>query len=820
MRRASPAFSVLPALLSAVLIAPEPARAAWPNSPFTNLPVCTATNQQQSVRIVGDGAGGAILVWFDARTGVTYDIYAQHVLASGAVDPAWPADGRALCTAAGDQMEAQLIADGAGGAIVAWYDNRFGTYDIYVHHVLATGVPDPAWPANGRSLAAATSDQAFPQIVTDGSGGAIVSWHDYRGANADIYAHRVLASGAVDPAWPSNGRALCSATGDQVYTQLVSDGAGGAVVAWYDYRSGNADIYAQRILATGVVDPAWPVNGRALCTATGEQSATRIATDGAGGAIVTWMDVRGASADVYAQRVLISGVVDATWPPNGRALCAAAGDQVGTQVISDGAGGAIAAWYDYRSGVPDIYAHHVLASGVTDPAWPADGRAVSTAVDFQADPQLVTDGAGGAIVGWHDRRSVTHYDIYAQHVLSSGAVDTGWPVNGRAVCTTGGNQVGTALVSDGAGGAIATWYDLRNSVNYDIYAQRVARYSYLGTPEAEITAVADVPGDQGGQVKLSWNASYLQDDPYNVVTSYRVYRSVPPFLAAAMLRGGARVVPAHALGLEEIERPGELLATTSAGTTYYWEFLATVPVDFLAGYSWLAPTEQDSMAAGAPATAFMVQSRTAGAQHWESLPAFGRSVDNLAPAAPAPFTGQYAAGTTQLHWNPNTEADLAGYRLYRGAFAGFVPGPGNLVATPPDTGYADAAGTPQYYKLTAVDEHGNESPVATLLPAGTTDVEGGAVTRELSLAAPWPNPAGRQTTLRYALPRAGLVRLAVFDAAGRLVRELASGVYEPGEQAATWDLRDGNGNAVGAGLYFARLEAGGMTKVRRIAVAR
>lgn len=820
MRRASPALVALPALLAALLVAPEPARAAWPNSPFTNLPVCTATNQQSSVKIAGDGAGGAILVWQDSRNGVSYDIYVQHVLASGAVDPAWPADGRALCTAAGDQSEAQLISDGAGGAIVAWHDNRFGTYDVYAHHVLESGVPDPAWPANGRALAAAASDQVFPQLAPDGAGGAIVSWYDYRGGFTDIYAHRVLASGAVDPAWPANGRALCTEAADQHSTQIVSDGAGGAIVSWHDYRGGNADVYAHRVLASGAVDPAWPVNGRALSTGTGDQANTRLATDGAGGAIVAFQDSRSGNLDVYAQRVLLSGTVDPTWPPNGRALCTAAGDQAAVQVIPDGAGGAIATWYDLRSGVHDVYAHHVLASGVTDPAWPADGRAVCTAVDIQFAPQLVTDGAGGAIIGWHDRRAVTHYDSYAQHLLSSGAVDPAWPANGRALCTTGGNQINVALASDGAGGAIVTWVDLRNGVNNDIYAQRVARYSYLGTPEAEIAAVADVPGDQGGQVKLSWNASYLQDDPYSLVTSYRVYRSVPPFLAAAMLRGGARVVPAHALGLDGIDRPGELLATTSAGALYYWEFLATVPVDFLSGYSYLAATTQDSMEAGAPATAFMVQSRTTGTQHWESLPAFGRSVDNLAPAAPAPFTGQYAAGTTQLHWNPNSEADLAGYRLYRGASAGFVPGPGNLVAALSDTGHTDAAGAPKYYKLTAVDSHGNESPVATLLPAGTTDVEGGAVTHELSLAAPWPNPAGRHATLRYALPRAGHARLAVFDAAGRLVRELASGPHEPGERAATWDLLDGDGNAVGAGLYFARLEAGGMTKVRRVAVAR
>jgi hypothetical protein len=219
----------------------------------------------------------------------------------------------------------------------------------------------------------------------------------------------------------------------------------------------------------------------------------------------------------------------------------------------------------------------------------------------------------------------------------------------------------------------------------------------------------------------------------------------------------------------------------------------------------------------------MVEARASSSlssDRWTSAPDSGYSVDDLAPAQPVSFTGQYAAGTTFLHWNRNTEADLAGYRLYRGTSAGFVPGPGNLVAAPPDTGYADPAGAPHYYKLTAVDVHGNESPVATLSPDGTVDVGGTPVPGELSFAPPTPNPAGAATTLRYGLPRAARVRLAVYDAAGRLVRQVADDAREAGEHTERWDLRDAAGRPVGAGLYFARLEVEGRALARRIAVAR
>src|SRR5262245_29758603 len=89
-------------VLAALAVAHAPAaHAAWPHSPTINLPVCTATGDQLTPVSVSDGAGGMIIVWSDQRGGggINADIYAQHVLASGSVDPAWPANGRVLCAA-------------------------------------------------------------------------------------------------------------------------------------------------------------------------------------------------------------------------------------------------------------------------------------------------------------------------------------------------------------------------------------------------------------------------------------------------------------------------------------------------------------------------------------------------------------------------------------------------------------------------------------------------------------------------------------------------------------------------------------------------
>ena len=208
--------------------------------------------------IVSDGSGGAIVTWSDGRADPNApDIYAQHARANGVIDVAWPANGRALCTAPHIQVEEAVVSDDTGGAIVAWHDERSGDYstsDIYAQHVLAGGLVDPAWPTDGRALCTAPHQQLFPAVTEDGSGGAIVAWFDIRGGDyyaADVYAQHVLAGGLVDPAWPADGRALSTAPNGQYIPTPVPDGAGGAIVVWDDWRSGKTDIYAQRVTASG-----------------------------------------------------------------------------------------------------------------------------------------------------------------------------------------------------------------------------------------------------------------------------------------------------------------------------------------------------------------------------------------------------------------------------------------------------------------------------------------------------------------------------------------------------------------------------------------
>ena len=457
MRRV-PCTATVPRVLAMIVVcvAPRLAFAEWPD---LGRAVNTAAGTQDAPRIATDGAGGAIITWHDLRSR-TINIFAQHVLASGNVDPAWPADGRALlnnpaalATALAGQKAPVIVSDGAGGAIVAWTDGRSAVsdFDIYAQHVLVSGRVDPGWTAGGTVLCSAPGPQVSPKITSDGADGVIVTWTDFRlgGANADIFAQHLLGSGAVDPVWPVNGRAISLAAGTQMDPTIVSDGAQGAIVTWSDARDGQFDIYAQRLLGSGAIAPGWPADGRAVCTAPLEQLAPVITSDGASGAIVSWQDLRNNSnRTTFAHHVLASGAIDAAWPINGRALSLSSGDQSNASIVVDGAGGAIIAWEEDFF----ILVQHVEASGLLDPTFPVSGRFVRFVQTFQQTPDLVTAGAGTAIVTWTDLEPGADSDIYAMQVLAPFTVG---PCDGSPASLP--VEVDAVRVSLSGSDAVITW---------------------------------------------------------------------------------------------------------------------------------------------------------------------------------------------------------------------------------------------------------------------------------------------------------------------------------------------------------------------------
>lgn len=470
------------------------ATAQWSPNPSLNNAICALSSHQMDVQLVSDGNGGAIVVWRDGRNiSNSMDVYAQHINAFGAL--MWNVDGVAICNATLDQYAPRLVSDGSGGAIIAWYDNRAGNYDIYAQRINASGTVQ--WATDGVAICTATGNQNAHQLLADGSGGAFIVWSDGRvgGPNADIYGQRVNAAGVVQ--WATDGAAISFASSLQNLPQLTTDGANGFFVTWEDWRSfGQADIYAQKVSANGSY--SWSYLGVGICLENnGHQYNSKIVADGAGNAIICWQDKRSSSQDdIYAHKINTNGVVQ--WANNGVLICNAGGLQINEQMITDAAGGAIICWEDRRAG-QDIYAQRINGAGAVQ--WTANGVAVCNDAANQNEVQMIPVSGGGAILCWSDYRNPQPADVYAQKINSSGLAQ--WAANGVPVSNATNDQAAPAITADGNDNAIIAWRDLRTAADYDIYSSRLLSNGTLPVRLLEFTISEAV-----NAVKLEWKTTH------------------------------------------------------------------------------------------------------------------------------------------------------------------------------------------------------------------------------------------------------------------------------------------------------------------------
>jgi hypothetical protein len=86
------------------------------------------------------------------------------------------------------------------------------------------------------------------------------------------------------------------------------------------------------------------------------------------------------------------------------------------------------------------------------------------------------------------------------------------------------------------------------------------------------------------------------------------------------------------------------------------------------------------------------------------------------------------------------------------------------------------------------------------------------------LRSPVPNPARGWTALSYSIPRAGRVRLEIFDATGRRVRRLVDAERGAGPGTAGWNGTADDGTRLRSGVYFVRLDGPGVRTARRLVV--
>ncbi len=842
------------------------------------VPVCTMSGTQQYARITADGAGGAFIVWADSRTAGNEDIYAQRLSPDGTGQ--WTTQGVNVSGVSGNQSVPRLASDGLGGLIVVWQDGRSANSTIYAQRLLSTGAT--MWSGGGVQISPYTPmyNRISPQIVDDGGTGAVIAWCTNGLGTSTISAQRIDTTGTVQ--WGAGGVVMFSSglpAADN--PQIASTGNGGAIVVWRDMRNYNYDIYAQRVRSTG--DLMWGTAGLAICDASGHQQGARVVADGDGGAVVTWHDQRGADADIYVQQVDANGAArwaadglvlcaadgDQTYPypatlttsnelvawwdarsgggggtdifAQPTPLCRVEPDQLdfgqveayrdSTLVISNDGGGVV------TGDVSESCDHFTVLAG----GGPFSlGAGEQLAVTVRCEPTsggthacTLDIGLGGCADIPLTGLGVDPSCLVAPASLDFGVVSIGQHADLPFVVTNQGGCRLTGTVDtpaspfslvQGAGP-----FDLGHGDTLDV----VVRFSPVAVEPAaamittgvacpgvacsgagdrvpRLHAVRDVPGDQGGLLDLSWHASPGDDAQQRLITRYTVWRAITAAEAA----------------LQKAAAPQrELRTETLDGRTFYWRLISSLDAYYLPGYAETVPTLFDSTAVCDDPTYVQVLAHTADpAVFWASPPDSARSVDNLAPALLQGLAGraQFGPARLDLAWHPNTEADLDRYEVHRGTSPDFPVNEASLVASLRDTIWTDASwetGSGSYYKVAGVDVHGNRGAPGLLRPQDVTGAGPSTPAAPFALES-YPNPFNPSTTIRFGLPAASRIRLAVYDQMGRLVRELAMTARPAGWQALVWDGRDERGRVAASGSYVVRLTADGKERSIKVTLAR
>ena len=325
---------------------------------------------QKLPRIIPDGTGGAFIV-FESDTNTRSICRATRLLSViivAKVDPNGTVQWKkrisdATATSLYEyepvrEFDPLAFSDGHGGAIIVW----MADHDLHIVYYCFDSPPDCCW------------------------------W-----MARDSYAQRIDADGNM--LWGSTPVLICANNNNPQEFRAAFDSLGATYLAWCDWKPYNSwsNIYAQKLDTSG--HALWGPDGITVAAYSSLKVSPMILSDGVGGAVIAWKDDRDTNHEyykLYAQRVDSLG--NSTWSTNGVAVSTSHGEKLGVGIILSGSNGYIIAWMDDMNGKPSLFIQRLDSSG--DPLWQSNGIMVSNGVSKCQYARIIPDGERGAVLAW------------------------------------------------------------------------------------------------------------------------------------------------------------------------------------------------------------------------------------------------------------------------------------------------------------------------------------------------------------------------------------------------------------------------------------
>ncbi|MEM7132214.1 MAG: hypothetical protein AAF702_38260 [Chloroflexota bacterium] len=456
--------------------------------------------EQRDVQLASQGDAYIYAVWQDLRNDKG-DIFAQRLDQNG--NRLWAADIQ-VNLEKDDSVQSlpNAAVDSAGNLWIAWEDKRNGDADVFVQLLNADGIHqwDQDRRVNGDRL---DSEQSGPAIALDvTSSQAVITWNDNRRGHYDVYAQRLDQSGQL--LW-SNDTLLNQDQFDvpQSSPVVAISPTGATVIAWFDQRIGNGDIYTQSLSKEGEL--LWSEEVRLNSERQSAQGRATIEAVTDDTFVTAWVDSE--TGDIFGQRFSGQGVLQWSEPRKLNPLSSTADLITSATVVKVDADKAALIFKSSQNAA--LYVNQFsLATDASSSSVPVRINGQNSCIaDHFRYPSVAYLNSAEILVGWSDCRQDPSGDIFGQRLRSS---ERSWPVDVQISSPTGHmDQKVPAVAVTEQGDVITAWQDWRNGLP-QIYLQRFnSQGERLWSPTISVSTISHTVESQ-----LNPELALLKDDIY------------------------------------------------------------------------------------------------------------------------------------------------------------------------------------------------------------------------------------------------------------------------------------------------------------------
>ncbi|MEL6703633.1 MAG: T9SS type A sorting domain-containing protein [Bacteroidota bacterium] len=718
----------------------------------------TTTDNQLATSLAMDADGDFVVLYQSGDVFVDVNVYAQRYDASG---NAQGGEFQVNSFTTGNQGDPAVSMDADGDFVVAWESNVIsGTsqdgseYGVYAQRFNAAG------EAQGDEFQVntyTTSSQGNPTVAVDADGDFVIAWassgqdDSSDSFGAGIYAQRYAADGT-----PQGSEFLINTTtaGNQQVPMGATDDVGDFIVVWRSTgQDGSSNgVFAQRYALT---QPT--VNGGTYMLPVLGSEGWRMLAQPNGTTLGTLL------ASVWTQ-----GLPDADVPNGGANVLIYNEAESGAESVGFEAPASLATATPGQGFIVYLFADDDFDDGENDidGGFPKTLSAPYTAPTGTVSPAATyTDNGTPDADGWN--------------LLGNPFAE---PLSWDAVLANAGiaNIEATVYVWDPRANAYRTW----NGSSGDLLGGEIA-------------------GGQGFFVKASADSPaipFAADDtgPIDRRTYSAYSRSNSPLKLAFTLStevGEARTFVEAGFGGENDRdrKDGVLLSPLASSFAQLYTRPIAEDLDS-------APLSINSLSLDALSSSAIPVSLPLGVAAFKA----GRSVGGLMTLR-WPELQLPAGWRAELH---DTESGTVVNLTEAGVYTFSVTATseaeehrlGSLGRLESSQVVLPRIGSRGWNPVARVDAPERFEVIVTPASVVATESDRG-VPETFTLDGNYPNPFARHTSLRYGLPEAATVRVAVYDVVGREVL-----VVQDGQQAAGWHLLDVNVGALASGVYVWRVE--------------